>query len=83
MKDWLRLQRKIFSRYVAQKLSKRGFKVDDVVVECGNGLLLIHLMEVMSEKSYPDTKYWDNLQKKPPTSRPQQIDAVSNALKVN
>lgn len=79
--DWLRLQSKIFSRWVGQKLGKRGIKVNDVVKEAGDGVILINLLEVLSEASFPDRKQFDNLMKKPPTGRVQKIDIVNSALK--
>jgi hypothetical protein len=50
--DWLRLQRKIFSRWVNQKLSVKQGKCHDIVDEIKDGLLLVQLVEILSEKPY-------------------------------
>ena len=44
----VQLQRKIFTRWVNQKVMKRGLTVDDVVAAIGDGIALIALMEGMS-----------------------------------
>lgn len=46
------LQRKIFTRWVNQKVMKRGLTVEDVVKEVADGTVLIALMEgINDEKS--------------------------------
>ena len=52
--EWLRLQRKIFSRWVAQKLwMSKHIKVDDIVTSLQTDpTILIHLIEVLTEKPY-------------------------------
>jgi len=52
--DWLRLQRKIFSRWACQKLwMSRHIKVDDIVTGISqNPSVLLALAEVLSEKTY-------------------------------
>jgi len=43
--DWLRLQRKIFSRWVNQKVfSTRNIKVDDIVEAGADGMCYFSLM---------------------------------------
>jgi len=73
--DWLRLQRKIFSRWCNQKLSlSRDIQVEDVVTEIGDGVLLINIIEVLSEMTFPG-KY-----SKTPKMRVHKIDNLNNAL---
>lgn len=74
--DWLRLQRRIFTRWVNQKVSKRGIQVKDAVTGLSNGLLLVNLIEVLSEKEFKgklDLK---------PKMRPNKLDNCNSALKV-
>jgi len=74
--DWLRLQKKIFTRYVNQKFreAKSEFKVNDLLEDIKDGLLLIDLLEIMSGKSFPDKK------PKATKVRIQQIDNCVSAL---
>jgi len=45
--DWVGLQRKIFTRWVNQKLNKKLAKpITDVVVDLGKGTALVTLLEV-------------------------------------
>lgn len=46
-----KLQRKIFTRWVNQKLTKRGIVIDDIVNSIGDGNVLIALMEGMDRSS--------------------------------
>lgn len=73
--DATKLQRRIFTRWVNQKLSKINVQYKDVVTDIGDGLLLIHLIEVLSEKKMTE-KYDKN-----PKAKPQKIDNCANALK--
>jgi len=52
--EWLRLQRKIFSRWVNQKLwMSKHIKVDDIVEALQKDpTILLHLVEVLTEKPY-------------------------------
>lgn len=74
--DWLRLQEKIFTRYVNQKFreAKSEMKVSNIKEDVKDGLILIDLLEIMSGKSFPDKK------PKPGKSRIQQIDNCVSAL---
>lgn len=45
--EWMRLQRRIFTRWVNQKISKRGIIIKDVVRDFADGVVLINLMEVL------------------------------------
>lgn len=74
--DWLRLQKKIFTRYVNQKFrsEKSETKVNDLIEDVKDGLVLIELLEIMSGKPFPDKK------PKPSKTRIQQIDNSNVAL---
>lgn len=51
-KDWEKLQRKVFSRWVNQKLVlSRGIKIDDIVDAAADPNKLVALVEVLSEKT--------------------------------
>lgn len=70
------LQRKIFSRYVNQKLSvTRGINVVDVVEEGKTGVLLFNLIEVLSENLFAE-KY-----NQAPKMRVHSLDNCNRALK--
>eukprot|EP01114_Cavostelium_apophysatum_P006608 TRINITY_DN179_c0_g1_i1.p1 TRINITY_DN179_c0_g1~~TRINITY_DN179_c0_g1_i1.p1 ORF type:complete len:1122 (-),score=548.09 TRINITY_DN179_c0_g1_i1:91-3456(-) len=73
--DHSRLQRKIFGRWVAQKVSKRNIQVNDVVTDMSSGLLLIALMEELSEKQFTGKI------EKNPKVKAQKIDNINQALK--
>jgi len=74
--DWLRLQKKIFTRYVNQKLRERKHPhtVQDLIGELKDGTLLLTLTEILSGKNFEG--------KKPPQPKQkiQQIDYCSKAL---
>lgn len=73
--DWIKLQRKIFSRWVNQKLSVVNIPVEDALESFKTGVTLIKLMEVLSEKQCTE-KY-----NAAPKMRIQQVDTASKALK--
>eukprot|EP01156_Anaeramoeba_ignava_P021899 Anaeramoba_ignava/c19907_g1_i1.p1 GENE.c19907_g1_i1~~c19907_g1_i1.p1 ORF type:complete len:642 (-),score=152.74 c19907_g1_i1:550-2475(-) len=75
--DWVRLQRKIFSRWVKQKLlrTRPEIQVNDVVEDIKDGVLLINLIEVLSESKY-DGKYVAK-----PKMSIHRIDNLNNGLK--
>lgn len=50
------LQRKIFSRWVNQKIASKGKKIADIVTDCTDGSTLIYLIEVLAEKEYDNWK---------------------------
>src|SRR3989338_8264830 len=68
------LQRKIFSRWARQKLLKKQVNVKDVVDDARDGMLLMSLVEALSEKPY------DGKPIKPSKARVQNIDNVNNIL---
>ncbi|KAJ5066874.1 alpha-actinin [Anaeramoeba ignava] len=75
--EWIMLQRKIFSRWVKQKLliTRPEIQINDVVDDYRDGLVLMNLIEVLSE-----SKYEGKINPKPrmPVHR---IDNLNNALK--
>lgn len=72
--DWLRLQNKIFSRWVHQKVHKRNIVVNDVVKKMSEDpSLLITLLEVLSEKKYEGKLAVAKV-------RSQTLDNATNAL---
>jgi Ca2+-binding EF-hand superfamily protein len=72
--DWLRLQKKIFARYMTQKLKSGGLvrQIQDVVKDVYDGILIIELIEVLSGKPYSDKK---------PTAAKTKIQALDNCNK--
>lgn len=72
--DAVALQRKIFSRWVNQKLQAKGKKIADCVTDLQNGDNLIFLLEALSEKQFQN---WKKIQT---GSRMKQIDACGQAL---
>jgi len=72
--DWLRLQRKIFTRWVNQKVRGKCPPCEDVVKSLSDGILLIDLMSALSDKPYTGK------QEKNPKVKAQKIDNISNAL---
>jgi len=68
------LQRKIFSRWVNQKLQAKGKSITDCVKDFQNGDNLIYLLEALSEKQFQN---WKRIQT---GSRMKQIDACGQAL---
>jgi spectrin beta len=73
--DWLRLQKKIFGRYIEQRLKEGGIKyeVKDIVEEMKSGQLMIDLLEAMSGHKCKK-------QLKPAKMRIQQIENANVAL---
>jgi hypothetical protein len=75
--EWVALQRKIFSRWVKQKLSRRpDVQVNDIVADITDGNVLIALVEELSEKKYGGKKT-----PSPITMRIKQVENVGVALK--
>jgi len=75
--EWVVLQQKIFSRWVKQKLQKKQIHVEDVVKDISDGTLLVSLIEVLSESTYPGKPL------KPTNSRVQKIDNVTLSLSLS
>lgn len=67
----MRLQNIIFTRWVNKKLSKRNIVVKDICDKMGTGLILIALMEELSEKTIP-SKIDKN-----PKLKPNKIDNIA------
>lgn len=59
--DWLQLQIKIFTRWINQKLAiPRGAErrqIKNVLTDLSDGVVLVDLMEILSEKSFPGKKF--------------------------
>jgi Ca2+-binding EF-hand superfamily protein len=72
--DWAALQRKIFTRWVNQKLTPTKIPVTDVVNDFADGVALAALVEVLSETKIGGKPI------KPTTTRVQQIDNAARAL---
>lgn len=77
--EWEALQRKIFTRWVNQKLaSQRLPQIKDVVTDLGVGDTLQNLIQVLSERELPGKPA-----KKPMGTivKAQQLEAVNNVLR--
>jgi hypothetical protein len=72
--DWAALQRKIFTRWVNQKLIASKIHLDDVVIGFADGTALAALVESLSEQKLTGKPI------KPTTVRVQQIDNANRAL---
>jgi hypothetical protein len=55
--DWAVLQKKIFSRWVKQKLHSKNIPVNDVLVDLHDGKVLRALVETLSERQYNDKTF--------------------------
>ncbi|KAJ5072076.1 alpha-actinin-2 [Anaeramoeba ignava] len=75
--EWVRLQRKIFSRWVKQKLlrTRPEIQVNDIVDDYKDGIVLLSLIEVLSESKF-EGKYNQR-----PKMSVHRIDNLNNALK--
>ncbi|KAJ5069992.1 spectrin/filamin related cytoskeletal protein [Anaeramoeba ignava] len=75
--EWVRLQRKIFSRWVKQKLlrTRPEIQVNDIVDDYKDGIVLLNLIEVLSESKF-EGKYNQR-----PKMSVHRIDNLNNALK--
>jgi actinin alpha len=75
--DHLRLQKIIFTRFVNQQFRNHGSstKINDVVTDVKDGLVLIELLEIMSQQTCAEKQ-----KLKPSTQRIQQIDNCNKAL---
>ncbi len=72
--EWVLLQKKIFSRWVQQKLIRRHIPCEDILKDI-DAQLLVNLVEVLSENKYPGKAL------KTTTSRVGKIDNVSSSYK--
>eukprot|EP00457_Paulinella_chromatophora_P000332 gb/GEZN01000332.1/.p1 GENE.gb/GEZN01000332.1/~~gb/GEZN01000332.1/.p1 ORF type:complete len:1264 (+),score=321.05 gb/GEZN01000332.1/:544-4335(+) len=57
------LQRKIFTRWVNQKILKAGIQIQDVVTDTKDGEPLIKLLEILGETKYPKKTKWGATQR--------------------
>lgn len=49
--NWFDIQQSVFTRWVNDEIKKRGLHANDIKTDLADGLLLINLMEVISDKS--------------------------------
>ena len=50
---WIRTQRKVFTRWVNAYLRQRSLEVDDLDKDFEDGVLLIHLLEILGKEAIP------------------------------
>eukprot|EP00049_Salpingoeca_infusionum_P009182 m.152573 g.152573 ORF g.152573 m.152573 type:complete len:1745 (-) comp14262_c0_seq1:1421-6655(-) len=73
--DWIALQRKIFTRWVNQRLGKKHYaELGDVVTDLGEGNNLLRLVEILSERECT-AKVHAN-----PKFKAQKLENVNSAL---
>ena len=70
---WKRIQQNTFTRWANEHLKLLNRHIDDLQLELGDGLNLISLIEVLSQKKVP--RY-----NKRPTLRPHKLENVSIVL---
>lgn len=76
LEDWEELQRKIFTRFVNQKLASRHFpRIDDVLTDLGKGDNISNLITALSGKEMVKPK-----NKKPAMVRAQQLEEVGKQM---
>lgn len=71
--SWIGIQKRTFTRWVNQHLSDRAMKIEDLTEDLSDGLALINLLEIISDKKLP------NYNKKAKI-RPQMLENNSFAL---
>lgn len=81
--EWELAQKRTFTRWVNLSLAKRGMSVDDITTDLADGVSLINLVEVLSDKSVG--RYDKNQAVSSGTAttrgRQQQMHALSNIEK--
>ena len=50
---WVRTQRKVFTRWVNAYLRQRSLEIDDLDKDFEDGVLLIHLLEILGKEAIP------------------------------
>jgi hypothetical protein len=50
---WEAMQTKTFTAWVNMHLAKRGKKIESVLTDLGDGVSLIHLLEIIGEGTIP------------------------------
>jgi len=53
--DWIVLQKKIFTRWVNQKIAPRGTQINDIVQDISS-TVIVDLLEILSEVQFPGNK---------------------------
>eukprot|EP00457_Paulinella_chromatophora_P000620 gb/GEZN01000620.1/.p1 GENE.gb/GEZN01000620.1/~~gb/GEZN01000620.1/.p1 ORF type:complete len:1267 (+),score=297.19 gb/GEZN01000620.1/:91-3891(+) len=78
------LQRRIFTRWVNQKLKKKGLQIGDIVSDMGDGEPLVKLLENLAEVDYPHkkTKFGTTMRVKQMNNASEALDWVFKDLKV-
>lgn len=74
-KTWERIQKKTFTGWCNNHLRKRGLKIENIESDMGDGLLLVSLLEIISDETFP-FKY-----DKKPRLRIQRVGNVGYCLK--
>ena len=71
--EWKKIQKKTFTRWTNEHLRKQGQSIDDLAVDLSDGIKLIILLEVLSQKSLG--RY-----NKKPKMRAQKLENAQTAL---
>jgi actinin alpha len=74
-KTWERIQKKTFTGWCNNHLRKRALKIEDIETDLSDGLLLIALLEIISDETFP-FKY-----EKKPKMKIQNVGNVGYCLK--
>ncbi|KAI7542591.1 hypothetical protein KC331_g7887, partial [Hortaea werneckii] len=48
---WVKVQAKTFTKWLNNKLTARNVQVNDIVTDLSDGVILIHLLEILSQES--------------------------------
>ncbi|KAL9112847.1 MAG: hypothetical protein Q9227_002924 [Pyrenula ochraceoflavens] len=72
-KQWVNVQEKTFTKWLNSKLAVRDVSIKDLVQDLSNGIILIHLLEILSNESLG--RYASN-----PKLRVQRFENVNKSL---
>ncbi|KAA8641883.1 hypothetical protein EYZ11_010238 [Aspergillus tanneri] len=72
-KQWINVQQKTFTKWLNDKLKVRQLFIDDLVLDLSNGVILIHLLEILGAESLG--RYASN-----PRLRVQKFENVNKSL---
>jgi hypothetical protein len=73
-KTWVDVQKKTFTRWSNSFLRYRALKINDLETDLDEGVLLVNLLEILSDKSLGKIN-------KAPKMKPQKLENISAALK--
>jgi filamin len=73
-KTWVDVQKKTFTRWSNSFLRYRAMKINDLATDLDEGVLLVNLLEILSDKSLGKIN-------KTPKMKPQKLENISAALK--